>query len=173
MQLGPLLHDPSIHSFPKLKGSSSLAEEEATAKASIADMDPTVSRCLGTLEEGKETPRYRAVGEGGSQEILKDSTCNLKQDQKPREWVAHTLAFPGPWGHTSTVGKTPELPQCPETQVAQWRGGVWQCGLRGKARLALGLTCVGGSCTLWRVDKAGKRLKRQKGQEDVRGWLLS
>lgn len=82
------------------------------------------------------------------------------QDQKPGEWVAHALAFPRPWGHTSAAGKSPVLPQSPGTQPAQWRGGAWQCNPRGKAWPALRLTCVGGSCTLQQVDEAGKSLKR-------------
>lgn len=82
------------------------------------------------------------------------------QDQKPGEWVAHALAFPRPWGHTSAAGKSPVLPQSPGTQPAQRRGGAWQCNPRGKAWPALRLTCVGGSCTLQQVDEAGKSLKR-------------
>lgn len=155
---------PSTCSFPKLKGSSLLAEGEATAKASVAGVGPPLSRYLGGTQKRKGKPRYRAVGEEGSQEILKDSTCNLKQDQKPGEWVA-PLPSPAPrdiqaqlenlqvslktWGPNNSrrEGHGSVAPGERHSWLEGWLGGWWELH-----------TLAGG--------QGGKRAAHQEGQGD-------
>lgn len=152
---------PSTCSFPNLKGSFLLAEGEATAKASVAGVGPPLSRYPGGTQKRKGKPRYRAVGEGGSQEILKDSTCNLKQDQKPGEWVA-PLPSPAPWDIQAQLENLQVSLKTwgPNKNSRREGHGVWPQG-KGTAGSKAGLE-GGGSCTLWQVDKVGKGLQSRR-----------
>lgn len=117
----------------------------------------------GILKKGRQT-RYRAVGEGGSQETLRDSTCNLKQDQKPGEWVA-PAHLPQPLGiykHSWKTSSSHSKPRDP-TSTAEGRDAAVRPQGKGIAGLQAG-TEGGGSCTLWQVDEAGKGLPMKKGR---------
>lgn len=86
---------------------------------------------------------------------------NLKQDQKPREWVA-LQRLPSPRGYTSIVGRPPGLTPSPGTQQAQARGEGCGCTALGERHGRVSGWRGGGGHTLQQVDKGRKVLPRKE-----------
>lgn len=114
----------------------------------------------GLLKERKENPgtgHFVREGAGNAQRFHH----NLKQDQKPQEWVA-PQCLPSPRGYTSIVGRPPGLTQSPGTQQAQARGEGCVCTTLGEWHGKVsGWHGVGGH-TLQQVDKGRKALPRKE-----------